>query len=333
MIKTLMPASFKLNFLSLRAHSACYLISLLSLLMAYACVSDNSSDSVQSPTWRATRFLKTEHDSDLSVSTQCLAWSSPDTLWQSSGKDRRSEVLKLTINETGLLQSERWSITDIFAEGCTVWSQFLILLSWRSFTVHVIDRTNGQELGLWPIATEGWGLSGSSRGLIYSDGSSTLRWIQPPINWDQISERALEIQQKLDVYDAQQPVFQLNELEWVEEFIFANVYPKDQVAMIDSQSGQVLAWLNLSPLRKQNTAESKQVISSGSALSNESQLQFADKFPEGVANGIAYDQRQKLIWFTGKHWPKVYGLDASSLLSSLRSLKEKASLEFPSSLR
>ena len=114
------------------------------------------------------------------------------------------------------------------------------MLSWRSFTVHIIDKTNGQELGLWPIATEGWGLSGSSRGLVYSDGSSTLRWIQPPVTWDQISERALEIQQELDVYDGQQPVFQLNELEWVEEFIFANVYPKDQVAMIDSQSGQVL---------------------------------------------------------------------------------------------
>ena len=60
--------------------------------MACACVSDDSSGSIQSPTWQATRFLETEYDSDLSVSTQCLAWSSPDILWQSSGKSRRSST-------------------------------------------------------------------------------------------------------------------------------------------------------------------------------------------------------------------------------------------------
>ena len=289
------------------------LLSLIFCLILNACDHKQASTSFQSATWSAADFLETEYNSDGSIFTQCLAWEEPNVIWQNSGSNEQSILFKLMIRENSLILENSWPIPDIFAEGCTPWGRFLLLLSWRSFTIHVFDKSSGQQVGVWPIATEGWGLSGSSQGLVYSDGSSVLRWISSPLAWDRESESALDVHKEISIYDGQTPVFQLNELEWVEEFIFANVYPQDRVALIDSQSGQVLAWLNLTPLLEQSSKR----------------LAVNHKLTPGVANGIAYDQKQKLIWFTGKNWTKIYGLKATSLLSNLRSLKEKTGQSIP----
>ena len=293
------------------------LLTLMICLTLNACDHRQASTSFQSATWSAADFLETEYNGDSSVFTQCLAWEAPNVIWQSSGSSEQSALFKLMIRENSLILENSWPIPDIFAEGCTPWGGFILLLSWRSFTIHVFDKASAQQVGVWPIATEGWGLSGSPQGLIYSDGSSVLRWISSPSTWNRESDSALEVHKEISIYDGQTPVFQLNELEWVEEFIFANVYPQDRVALIDSQSGQVLAWLNLTPLFEQ---------SSGTLAVNH-------ELTQGVANGIAYDQRQKLIWFTGKNWTKIYGLKATSLLSGLRLLKEKSNRTMPTSSR
>ena len=87
----------------------------------------------------------------------------------------------------------------------------------------------------------------------------------------------------------------LNELEWVDEFIFANIYPTDRIAVIRPDQGQVIAWLDLSELKQ------------------------TKEFENGVSNGIAYDIDQELIWLTGKNWKSIYSIKAKPLLLKLRS--------------
>ena len=309
--------------------------------------------------WSADKLVILELDSDEAISTQCLAWEHPNILWQSSGHDEQSKLIKSLIHnpisnaistsdasnmqqedlaqQASLVQQAIWPVNDIFAEGCTPVDQWVLLLSWRSYSLHVINKSNGRQVGVWPLSTEGWGLSASEQGLIYSDGSSTIRWILPPSSWAQSNTDsvnpnhselssdtlALNIYKELNIYDQDRPIFQLNELEWVEDFIFANVFPSDKVAMIDSESGQVLAWLDLSSL----------------AFVQKAQFRDQTRKQAGVSNGIAYDKTHDFIWLTGKHWSKLYGLRASSILDQLRVLKEsassqeKASLKLPSSSR
>ncbi len=242
---------------------------------------------------------------DRSWSTQCLAWSAPNTLWQTSGSVNGSLLIK---RDLVLGSVESWPLNQLFAEGCTLWRQWLLVLTWRSFALLVIDPLSGLEVKRFTIGTEGWGMSYSARGLLYSDGSSTLRWIDEDSLSSAIEESELspqreltpliEITKELNVYEREHPLFQLNELEWVEEFIFANVYPESEIVVIHAQTGQVIAKLDLTSLMTDEENRSTAFI--------------------GVSNGVAYDVLRDRLWFTGKRWHSIYGASASRVLNRLR---------------
>lgn len=177
---------------------------------------------------------------------------------------------------------------EVFAEGLTQLGEELFLLSWRNRTAFVFDRSLRERRRL-RYNGEGWGLTDDGRQLIMSDGSSTLRWLDP------ISGKVTREQ---IVRDGERKLSRLNELEYARGFIFANIWYSDRVAVIAPDTGRVRAWLDLSALRK------------GFAKPSSWNEQ------EHVLNGIAYDASTDLFYVTGKCWPLLYELRVAPIPQS-----------------
>jgi len=195
-------------------------------------------------------------------------------LFESTGLNGRSTLRKVRL-ETGEVVQQRRIESAYFAEGLTEWHGELIQLTWRSQIAFVYDLATFAPRRTLSYPGEGWGLTHDDRSLILSDGSGTLRFLDP------VTFRETR---RISVTDGSAPVSELNELEYVEGEIYANVWLTDRIARIDPQSGRVKAWIDLHGL-----------LSSGYRLSG-----------EAVLNGIAYDQAGKRIFVTGKLWPKLF---------------------------
>lgn len=170
----------------------------------------------------------------------------------------------------------RRSLPDaIFAEGLTILKDKLYLLTWQEGIVFVYDKSQLTQLKNLHYQGEGWGLTHNGEQLIRSDGSDRL-FFHDSENFSLIKT--------LHVHDANQMLSQLNELEFVEGFIWANIWHSDLIVKIDPATGAVVNQLDLAPLRKQ--------------------LKLNDS--EQVLNGIAWDSDKKAFWVTGKNWPKMF---------------------------
>jgi glutaminyl-peptide cyclotransferase len=165
---------------------------------------------------------------------------------------------------------------EVFGEGITIWGNHVIGLTWTDQVGFVLDL---QTFKLWrrfSYPGEGWGLTHNGRELIMSDGSAELRFLDP------VSMRE---QRRLRVTAHGQPLDRLNELEWVDGEIFANVWKTDRIARIHPRTGQVVGWIDLSGLLPAADQASGRV---------------------DVLNGIAYDAKGKRLFVTGKLWPKLF---------------------------
>jgi glutamine cyclotransferase len=177
-------------------------------------------------------------------------------------------------------------IKDHFVEGCAEINQHIVVLTWRARLAPIFDlRTLTFERTL-TLFTEGWGLASSSRGLIYSDGSSSLRWLNNP---DIKEGTQLEVLRDVTVRDQDAEIYQLNELEWFDDYLLANIYPHDKIAVIEPESGHVKAWLDLSGLRHHELPTAREL------------------------NGIAYHDVSDTLLVTGKGWGQLYVLDSGWL--------------------
>jgi glutaminyl-peptide cyclotransferase len=211
-------------------------------------------------------------------------------LLESVGRYGRSALYEKRIDDGAVLRSAALPPTW-FGEGLTVWRDTIIVLTWLERTAQLFD------LDLQPIAQhryagEGWGLTHDDRHLIMSDGSATLRF-----------RRAddFAVVRELRVTDAGRPVTRLNELEYARGHVFANIWQSDEIALIDPQTGQVRAWIDLADLK----------------------TRFAKPASwdarEHVLNGIAYDAARDRFYVTGKCWPALFELDIAPLESDPRS--------------
>jgi glutamine cyclotransferase len=122
---------------------------------------------------------------------------------------------------------------------------------------------------------EGWGLTNDGRQIYMSDGSAAIRVLDP---------QTLAEKRRINVREGEQPVIELNELEWVEGELYANVWQTDRIARISPATGRVLSWIDCTGLL--------------SSMFRTSQ--------DAVLNGIAYDVRGKRLFVTGKLWPKLF---------------------------
>ena len=197
-----------------------------------------------------------------------------DTLFESTGLKGESSIRKENL-ETGEIYQSIVIPGDIFGEGITLWQDKIILLTWQSHIGFVYDRYSLQKIGQFSYATEGWGLTNDGKNLIMSDGTNVLTYLDPntysPIK-------------TVEVYDNRGPRTLLNELEYINGKIYANIYTKDIIAIINPKTGAVEAYIDMRGL-----------------LKPQDRTQNTD-----VLNGIAYDKKRHRLLVTGKNWPKTF---------------------------
>jgi len=194
-------------------------------------------------------------------------------LYEGTGLNGRSSIRKVKL-ETGEVVQRRNLATDYFGEGITVWQSELFQLTWRSGVAFVYDRSTFALRRTFTYPGEGWGLTRDGDGLVMSDGSDRLRFLEPAT----FAER-----RRVSVTAAGVPVGNLNELEYVRGEIFANVWRTDYLARIDPKTGRVSGWIDLGGLLSPSEAASADVL-----------------------NGIAYDEARDRLFVTGKLWPTLF---------------------------
>ena len=195
-------------------------------------------------------------------------------LYEGTGLNGLSSLRRVDLETGTVLQS-----TDLedqyFGEGITVFEDQLIQLTWVSQVGFVYDRESFEPLQEFTYSTQGWGLTHDGDSLIMSDGSDSLFFLDP--------ETFEEVKQ-ISVSDRGEPVDRLNELEYIDGEIFANVWLSDRIARISPTTGQVLGWIDLSGLRNPSIAANL----------------------DAVLNGIAYDTEEDRLFVTGKLWPELF---------------------------
>jgi glutaminyl-peptide cyclotransferase len=196
-------------------------------------------------------------------------------LYESTGLQGRSSVRKVKL-ETGEVVQKGDLPRDLFGEGICEWGGRIIGLTWQTQVGFVLDFKTFDLQHTFQYPGEGWGLTHDDRELVMSDGTPELRFLDP---------KTLRETHRLRVTAGGQPVDQLNELEWVEGEIYANIWQTDRIARIDPKTGNVIGWIDLAGL-----------------LSVKDRLSGS---PD-VLNGIAYDAAGKRLFVTGKLWPRLF---------------------------
>ncbi len=196
-------------------------------------------------------------------------------LYESTGKIGQSKLIRHNILSGGK-KDERLLPNNIFGEGATSVGDKIISLSWRAGKGFVHDRETLEPLGSFAINTEGWGLTFDGEKLIMSDGSSRLRFLDPQ-SFEEIGTLSVTIRGE--------PLGYLNELEWVEGEIWANVWKQDAIVRIDPQTGHVKSLIDMSGLYDQRRDDDE------------------------VLNGIAYDPESGRLFVTGKYWPEIFEIE------------------------
>lgn len=217
---------------------------------------------------------------DPSAFTQGLVYQ--DGMFYEGAGLRGQSTLRQVDPATGqVLQGVRLP-DQYFGEGIALLGDRIYQLTWQENTGFIYDKTSFELLGTWNYAGEGWGLTSDGQRLIMSDGSNELRFLDPA---------AMEELGRVAVVDGDGlPVTRLNELEWVEGEVWANVWQTDRIARIDPATGQVRGWIDLTGLLPEEDRAAQRV---------------------DVLNGIAYDAATGRLFVTGKWWPKLFEIQVA----------------------
>ena len=196
-------------------------------------------------------------------------------LYEGTGLNGRSEIRKVEL-KTGKVLQRRAIAEKYFGEGLALFEGKLYQLTWQTRQGFIYDLETFAPLGGWTYNTEGWGLTHDGKQLIQSDGTANLYFLDP---------KTLKTTRTLQVTAEGRPLTQLNELEYIEGKIWANIWQTPRIAIINPQNGKVEAWLDLTPLVMLMPPQ-------------------AD-----VLNGIAYDGETKRLFVTGKLWPNLFEIE------------------------
>jgi len=198
-------------------------------------------------------------------------------LYEGTGLRGQSSLRKVDLKTGNILRVRQLS-AHFFGEGITIYGNRVIQLTWRAKVGFVYDRQTFQLLETFNYPTEGWGITHDGRSLIMSDGTSTLYFLDP---------QTFQEVDRLAVHTRDGPVSRLNELEYVQGEIYANVWKTDRIARISPQTGEVVGWIDLEGLLKPEDRNSR----------------------IDVLNGIAYDVENDRLFVTGKLWPKLFEIE------------------------
>ena len=194
------------------------------------------------------------------------------TLFESTGEEGTSGIRKVVL-DTGEVTAQAPLAPPYFGEGIIGWKDRIYQLTWKDQKGFIYNRADLSPKGEFGYTGEGWGLTQNGKSVIMSDGTATLRFLDP---------ETMAQQSTLAVTANGCPVAQLNELEWIDGEIWANIWQTDLIARIDPQSGKVKGFVDVAALGPPTPS--------------------VDEVP----NGIAYDSAAKRIFVTGKMWPELY---------------------------
>lgn len=219
---------------------------------------------------------------DPTAFTQGLSYHN-GVFYEGTGKHGHSSLRKVEL-ETGKVLQIHHLHQRYYGEGITLWQDKIIQITWRSSIGFVYNRQNFEPLGSFTYPTRGWGITHDGQKLIMSDGTDKLYFLNVE-NYERIGY--------IQVRDQNKPVVRLNELEYVNGEIFANVWMSNYIVRISPQTGNVLGWINLTGLLGWFDRMGLKP------------LLFGNRRPN-VLNGIAYDADGQRLFVTGKWWPKLF---------------------------
>jgi glutaminyl-peptide cyclotransferase len=210
---------------------------------------------------------------DTEAYTQGLIFHEGNLL-EGTGQRGKSSLRRVEL-ETGKILKSISVPEPYFAEGITVFKGKIYQLTWQHQLGFIYDAESLEKLGEFSYKGEGWGLTNDGTSLIMSDGTNQIRFLDP---------NSFQVNRTISVLDGSVPVAAINELEYVQGEIYANIWHKEVVARIQPQTGRVIGWIDLTGLR---------------ALTG-----VTDN--EAVLNGIAYHPAKDRLFVTGKLWPRLF---------------------------
>jgi|SRR5690606_2265584 len=234
------------------------------------------------PQWAAPRApkqwsvdVKASYPHDPQAFTQGLAFHD-GALYEGTGQYGASSIRRIVLPSGDVEQMQPLSQL-YFGEGITILGDKLYQLTWVNQVGFVYDVDTFERVGTFRYSGEGWGLTTDGKRLIMSNGSERIAFLDP---------ESYEVVRSIRVRSEGRPIVRLNELEWVDGEIWANVWYEDRIARIDPDDGEVVGWIDASRL-----------------------YPAAQRSSEDVLNGIAYDAASKRVVLTGKNWPMLYEVE------------------------
>ena len=221
--------------------------------------------------------IKATYPHDTASFTQGLLWHD-GALYESTGQVGRSRVRKVDL-ETGTVLADQPIPATHFGEGLAVWEDNLVSLTWTDGAVHrwnIADLSHVSSID--DFGFEGWGLTSTDEGLVFSDGTDLLRVIDP---------ETYDVERVVTVTIMGRPLRQLNELEYVDGLIYANIWYAPYIVAIDPVDGVVKKVVDLSGIIAQTDVDAH----------------------GAVLNGIAWDADSRRLFVTGKLWPAIYEIE------------------------
>ncbi|HVG40444.1 MAG TPA: glutaminyl-peptide cyclotransferase [Chitinophagaceae bacterium] len=213
---------------------------------------------------------------DTSSFTQGLAFNNGQ-LFEGTGNYGHSKLYQLDLKTGNHLQQLTLD-PKFFGEGITILNDTIYQLTWKEKLVLVYSAKDFKKIKEFPLNTEGWGITNDGKNLIVSDGSSNLYFYDPA---------TFTLLRTQGVTENGAPSVNLNELEYINGFVYANQWQYNYIVKIDPNSGQISGKLDLTELANRVKAKDPN----------------AD-----FLNGIAYDAATKKVYITGKLWPDLYEL-------------------------
>lgn len=232
---------------------------------------NNEQDSQVTPINYTYKIVQ-EYPHDTSAFTEGLVYSD-GYLYESTGLNGNSTLRKEDLLTGEILQQISLD-QQYFGEGIAVIGDRIVLLTWQSQIGFIYNKTSFNQLGQFTYPSEGWGITNNGKSLIMSDGTATLYFLNP-----ETYERTGTVQ----VHDGNMSVNMLNELEYINGTVYANIWHEDRVAIINIHTGEVEGWINLAGINQDPITD------------------FED-----VLNGIAYDPANGRLFVTGKRWSTIF---------------------------
>jgi glutaminyl-peptide cyclotransferase len=195
-------------------------------------------------------------------------------LYEGTGQQTGSSLREVELN-TGKVIRQHNIDASLFGEGITLYRDRIYQVTWENKVGFVYDKATFNQISKIYYGTQGWGLTTIDDRIVMSDGTNVLCFYEP---------ESYTVVSRIEVYDDKEKVDSLNELEYINGEIWANIWMSDLIARIDPRSGKVLGYINLKGILPESDRQSD----------------------TDVLNGIAYDKEGGRIFVTGKKWPKLF---------------------------